>query len=151
MRYQVGQVGRVVVVQLENGDEILGSLAGIARGENIRAGVVYLVGGVKKGRIVVGPEHDDMPPTPVWREIAESHEAVCVGTLFWYGDEPRIHLHGVYGKRDGVKMGCLREAADTFIVMEAIIMEIKGVNAVRDLDPVSGVVLLNLIGERGDR
>lgn len=48
-------------------------------------------------------------------------------------------------------MGCLREAADTFIVMEAIIMEIKGVNAVRDLDPVSGMVLLNLIDERGDR
>lgn len=49
MTYQVGQVGRVVVAQLENGDEILGSLAGIVQGENIRAGVVYLVGGSKEG------------------------------------------------------------------------------------------------------
>jgi hypothetical protein len=44
-----------------------------------------------------------------------------------------------------VKTGCLRELAKTFIIMEAVIVEIKGVNAIRDLDPASQMVLLKLI------
>ena len=145
MKYQIGEVGRVILARFEDGDEILDGLVGIARRENIRAGVVHLVGGVKRAKVVVGPEKDILPPTPVWRELRESHETAAIGTVFWHGDEPRIHLHGMYGKHDTVKMGCLREVADTFIVMEAIIVEIKGVNAVRDLDPVSQMVLLKLI------
>jgi predicted DNA-binding protein with PD1-like motif len=38
----------------------------------------------------------------------------------------------------------MRENAETFLVLEAIIMEIKGVNAARELDPVSGMVLLKV-------
>ena len=145
MKYQVGRVGRIIVARFEDGDKILEGLAELAREEDIRAGVVYLVGGVKRGRIVVGPENDDLPPTPARRELIESHEAACIGTVFWYGDEPRIHLHGMYGKHDGVRMGCLRETADAFVVMEAVIVEIDGVNAVRDFDQASEMVLLKLI------
>jgi predicted DNA-binding protein with PD1-like motif len=144
MRYQVGQPGKVVVARFEDGDEILAGLVDIVRREDIRAGVLYLVGGIREGKIVVGPEKDELPPTPVWRDLGESHESVGIGTVFWYGDEPRIHFHGAYGKCDMVKTGCLREFAETFIVMEAIILEITGVNAARDLDPLSGMVLLKL-------
>jgi len=43
-----------------------------------------------------------------------------------------------------VKVGCMRENAEAFLVLEAILMEIKGVNAVRELDPVSNMVLLKV-------
>jgi predicted DNA-binding protein with PD1-like motif len=43
-----------------------------------------------------------------------------------------------------VKVGCLREAADTFIVLEAVILEIEGIDAARELDPLSNMVLLKL-------
>ncbi|MBT9536878.1 MAG: DNA-binding protein, partial [Nitrospirae bacterium] len=33
---------------------------------------------------------------------------------------------------------------ETFLVLEAVIVEIEGVNAVRELDPVSGLALLKL-------
>jgi predicted DNA-binding protein with PD1-like motif len=144
MDYQIGSPGRIAVARFEDGDQILQGLAGIARKENIRAGVFYLVGGMKGGRFVVGPENDKMPPVPVWRELNESHEIVGLGTIFWQGDEPKLHFHGAYGKRDNVKAGCMRENAETFLVLEAIIMEIKGVNAERELDPVSGMALLRL-------
>ena len=144
MKYQVGRPGKVVVARFEDGDEILAGLVDIVRREDIRAGVLYLVGGIREGKIVVGPEKDELPPTPVWRDFGESHESVGIGTVFWYGDEPRIHFHGAYGKHDMVKTGCLREFAETFIVMEAVILEITGVNAARDLDPLSGMVLLKL-------
>ncbi len=144
MKYQTGEAGRIVVAKFEDGDNILQGLAGIAKNENIRAGVFYLVGGMKKGRFVVGPVKDELPPTPMWREISESHEIVGLGTIFWHDDEPKVHFHGAFGKRDEVRMGCLRENAETFLVLEAIIMEIKGVNAVRELDPVSKMVLLKI-------
>lgn len=144
MKYQTGETGRIVVARFEDGDNILQGLTDIAKKEEIRAGVFYLVGGMKGGRFVVGPKTEDMPPVPVWRELSESHEIVGVGTIFWQGDEPKLHFHGAYAKHDSVKAGCMRENAETFLVLEAIVMEIKGVTAVRELDPVSGMVLLKV-------
>ena len=145
MKYQVGEVGRIVLARFEDGEEILGNLADIVRKENIRASVFYLLGGITDARIVVGPDNDKVrPPEPVWKDIVESHETLGIGTIFWYQEEPRIHFHGTYGKFDSVKAGCLRDKGKTFIVMEAIIVEIKGVNAVRDLDSMTDMVLLKL-------
>ena len=144
MDYRIGEPGRIVVARFQDGDQILQGLGDIAKKENIRAAVFYLVGGMKGGRFVVGPEREEMPPVPVWRELNESHEIVGLGTIFWQGDEPKLHFHGAYAKRDNVKAGCMRENAETFLVLEAIIMEIKGVNAMRELDPISGMALLKL-------
>jgi predicted DNA-binding protein with PD1-like motif len=144
MKYQTGETGRVVVARFEDGDNILQGLIEIAKKEAIKAGVVYLVGGMKGGRFVVGPEKEELPPIPVWRELKESHEIVGIGTIFWQGDEPKIHFHGTYAKRDNVKAGCMRENAETFLLLEAIILELKGITAVRELDPVSGIVLLKV-------
>jgi len=144
MKYQVGRTGRVVVARFEDKEDVLGNLCSIAKKENIEAGVVYLVGGMREGKIVVGPEKDVMPPVPVWKELGESHEILGVGTIFYQGDEPKVHLHGAFGKKDMVKVGCLREKSGTFLVLEAVIVEIEGVNAVRELDPVSGLTLLKL-------
>ena len=85
-----------------------------------------------------------MPPKPAWRELNESHEVVGVGTIFWQADDPKIHFHGSFGKLDGVKMGCLREDDETFVVIEAIIVEITGIAATRELDPLSGFALLKV-------
>ncbi len=151
MKYQVGRAGRVVIARFEDKEDVLSNLTDIAKKENIKAAVVYLVGGMREGKIVVGPEKDVMPPVPMWRELGESHEILGVGTIFYQvgndsqrGDEPKVHLHGAFGKRDNVKVGCLRAKAETFLVLEAVIVEIEGVNAVRELDPVSGLALLKL-------
>lgn len=145
MNYQVGKVGKIIVARFDNGEGLLQNLAGIAKAEDIRAAVLYLVGGMQKGRIVTGPEKDELPPEPVWREISESNEVLGIGTIFWEEDEPKIHLHGAFGKRDAVKVGCLRENAEVFLILEAVIIEIEGVNAIRELDPTIGLSLLRLI------
>ena len=144
MNYQVGRVGRVVVARLGDREDVLGTLYSIAKKEQIRAAVFYLVGGMREARIVVGPERDEMPPAPVWRELGESHEVVGFGTIFHQGDEPKVHFHGAFGKKDMVKVGCMREKAETFLVLEAVMMELDGITAVREFDPVSGLTLLKL-------
>ena len=144
MKYRVGKTGRVVVARLEDKDDIIDAVVQIAKKENIRGGLLYLVGGIRQGRIVVGPEQETMPPVPVWKEIDESHEVVGVGTIFWQDDEPKIHFHGAFGKKEMVKVGCLRGNSQTFLVLEVIIIEIEGIDAKREFDPVSGLTLLKL-------
>lgn len=145
MNYQVGSTGRVVVARFSDGDDVLEGLVRVARAEDIRAGVLWLVGGVKKGRAVVGPEEEGaLPPRPVWFDIDASHEVVATGTLFWEADEPKIHLHGAFGKRDSARTGCLRGESETFLVLEAVIMEIQGVKVKREMDPSVGLALLKV-------
>lgn len=144
MKYQTGKVGKVAVARFDDGDDVLKGIGDIALKEGIRSGVVYLVGGLKGGSFVVGPEDETMPPKPVWRRIGESHEMLAFGTIFYEGDEPRIHMHGAFGKKDMVKVGCLRKDSETFLILEAVIMELDGINAVRELDPAVGLPLLKL-------
>jgi predicted DNA-binding protein with PD1-like motif len=144
MKYQVGGVGRCIVARFEDGEPILDSLIDIAKKEEIKAAIVYLVGGVTEATIVVGPDKEELPPNPVWRTLTESHEAAAIGTIFWEGNEPKVHIHGSFGKRDMVKVGCVREKANAFLVLEAVILEITGVKAVRELDSKSNMVLLKL-------
>jgi predicted DNA-binding protein with PD1-like motif len=144
MKYRTGRAGRIVLARFDDGDDVLGGLASIAKDEDIRAATVHLVGGMKRGRFVVGPESEEMPPRPLWRDLGESHEIVGVGTIFFEGETPRVHLHGAFGKRDEVKVGCLRADTQAFIVLEAVITEITDIEAVREKDPVTGMALLKL-------
>ena len=144
MKYQVGRPGKVVVARFEDREDVLGNLAEIVRKEDIRAAAFYLVGGMREARIVVGPEKDEMPPVPVWRALGESHEVTGFGTIFYQSEEPKIHFHGAFGKKDMVKVGCMREKTETFLVLEAVIIELSGIDAVREFDPVSGLTLLKL-------
>jgi len=144
MQYQVGQPGRVIVARFNDGDDVLAGLEMIARREDLRAASFSMVGGIRKGGYVVGPETEDMPPIPVWRELTESHEATGFGTIFWHGDQPTVHFHGAYAKHDSVRAGCLRRDSEAFLVLEVVITEILGIAAARELDPESGMVLLRL-------
>ena len=144
MKYQVGKTGRVIIARFEDKEDALKNIVDIAKKENIRSAVFHIIGGIRKGRVVVGPEKEELPPKPVWKELNESHEVLGIGTVFWQEDEPKIHFHGAFGKKDMVKVGCLRETSETFLVLEAVIMEIDGIDARREFDKTSGLTLLKL-------
>ena len=144
MEYQCGKMGRVFVVRFEDGDDVLGGLTEMASREGIDAAAFHLVGGMKRGRFVVGPEQEELPPVPVWRECYASHEILGFGTIFRHGEQPKIHFHGAFGKKDAVRVGCLREASEAFLVVEAVVQEIVGVTARREMDHESGMVLLTI-------
>lgn len=142
MEYRTGRPGRIIVARFSDGEDVLAGLAEIACREQIKAASFSLVGGMKGGRYVVGPEGDEMPPRQVWRELSENHEALGFGTIFWLDDQPKVHFHGAYGRGDSVKAGCMREGSETFLVLEVVVTELLGVDAVREFDPASGFALL---------
>jgi predicted DNA-binding protein with PD1-like motif len=62
MKYQTGQVGRCIVARFEDGDPILDALVEIARKEDIRAAIVYLIGSITEATIVAGPDKEELSP-----------------------------------------------------------------------------------------
>jgi len=144
MKYQVGKIGRVIAAKFEDKEDVLGNLCSIAKKEDVRAAAFYLLGGMREGKIVVGPEKDELPPAPIWRALGESHEVVGFGTIFYQNNEPKVHCHAAFGKKDTVKVGCLRENSQTYLVLEAVIIELDGIDAVREFDPVTGLNILKL-------
>ncbi|MFN3739453.1 MAG: PPC domain-containing DNA-binding protein [Thermodesulfovibrionales bacterium] len=99
---------------------------------------------IRKGKIVVGPKKDELPPEPLWKEIEGNHEVIAIGSIFWQADEPKLHLHGAFGRGDHAFVGCLREAGEAFLILEAIVIEIEGIKAEREFDPATGLTLLKI-------
>ena len=147
MKYTHAQLGRVLVVRLEDGDVVHECIEEAARAEGIARAAVLLVGGADDGsRIVVGPEDGRTDHiSPMERTLRGVHEAVGAGTLF--PDEegiPRLHMHAAFG-RDGKGIaGCIRNGVKTWIVGEVLVIELLGGDAVRRVDEASGFELLDV-------
>jgi len=55
VKYSEGKIGRVFVIRLEDGDTMPEAIESFARENNVRRGMCILIGGIKGGKIVVGP------------------------------------------------------------------------------------------------
>ena len=146
MNYSVGKPGRVIVARLEDGDDIYKSIQGLCDSEDVKNGTVWFVGGIKNGGIVCGPEGDgSFPLTPHIEKFIDPREIVGFGTLFRNEQNKTVmHMHGGFGRGKSSIVGCARKGADCWLITEAVIMEIDGVNAKRILDRESGFELLEI-------
>jgi predicted DNA-binding protein with PD1-like motif len=143
-----GKLGRVFVIRLEDGDLLPACLEEFAQKQGVKNGVVLLVGGIGSGQIVVGPRYSDvMPPDPMLIPVDGAHEVAAIGVLA-PGEDGKVvlHIHGALGRGGQTKTGCLRPGVSTWLVGEAIMYEITGVNARRVRDNKSGFALLEVKG-----
>lgn len=144
MDYQVGRAGRVIVARGFEGENLYEHIESIAARENITSAAVVVVGGLRKGKVVVGPKSPTGPIEPEYRQFDDAREIMGVGTIFPDDSGPKLHLHGAIGRGDEVIAGCPRGGAVVFCVLEAVIIEIEGIDASRALDPDLGLKLLAL-------
>lgn len=144
MHYRTGRVGRVVLARFDHGEPIMPALEGLCRDEGIRAGWFFLIGAVAQGSLVVGPRDASLPPEPVRAGFPEPHEIVGMGSVAWKEGAPALHLHASLGRGGDVLTGCIRKEGRVFLVVEAVVMEIAGVQAARRPDARSGLELLSL-------
>ncbi len=144
MKYSQGAFGRVFVLKFDDRDNLLEEIKRVAVKEDIRAGTVMLLGGIRSAGIVTGPREAVIPPDPMWANVNDCREVVGIGTLFWKGDEPALHLHAALGREKETYTGCIRRDTSVYLVVEAVIAEIAGINARKVLDEKSGVTMLEL-------
>jgi predicted DNA-binding protein with PD1-like motif len=147
MKYATASLGRSLVIRLEDGDVVHECIEEAARAEGIQRAAVILLGGAAGGsRLVVGPEDGvAQPVVPMQRALHDVHEMVGAGTLF--PDEtarPVLHLHAAFGRDADVTAGCIRAGVVTWVVAEAIVLELTGSDATRRLDPSTGFELLDV-------
>ncbi|MEW6326317.1 MAG: DUF296 domain-containing protein [Thermodesulfobacteriota bacterium] len=140
MEYKEGRTGRVFTIRFSDGDDPLEGIKKVAIEKEIRVAWFFLLGGLRQAGVVTGPEKPAIPPTPVWKEFTgDAKEIVGLGSILWNDREPLIHLHTAMGRGDETVVGCIRRDARTFLVIEALIMEIEGLDARRKFDEKSGM------------
>ena len=147
MRYTSAQLGRTLVLRLEDGDMVHECVERVARAEGISHGVAVPVGGADDGsRVVVGPEQGRAAATiPMERALAGVHEAAGVGTIFPDADgRPVLHMHAVFGRGNAVVAGCIRRGVQTWVIGEVVVIELTGCSASRRLDTLRGFELLDM-------
>jgi len=144
MKVSEGQIGRVFVIRLEDGDMMPTCIERFAEENGISIGHVILVGGIGGGEVVVGPRRsEERPPEPMLLPIDGAHEVVGVGVLAPDEDgKPILHIHAALGRSGQTMTGCLRQGVTTWLVAEAILYEITGASAARIRDEDSGFALL---------
>ncbi len=148
MQYAEGRIGRVFYVRIDHGDDLMKELEDFAREEEIRCGVIQVLGAVREARMVTGPEVAVLPPDPHFEEVSGGWEVVGLGSILWSGGAPKIHLHAAAGRGVSTRAGCVREHAGVYIIIEAIITEVTGFSATRGHDPSTGMDLPQFPGRR---
>jgi predicted DNA-binding protein with PD1-like motif len=134
MQYTEGQLGRVFVVRIDDGEDMLVSLHQFILDKGIQAGSILFLGALMNGRMVTGPEEPVIPPTPHFVMFEGGWEVFGIGTIFMGEGGPHIHYHASVGRSGHSLTGCLREKATTYLIVEAVILEFTGLSARREFD-----------------
>ncbi|HIC92130.1 MAG TPA: DNA-binding protein [Syntrophaceae bacterium] len=142
MEYQEGTIGRVFVIRFDHGDDLLDALSAFVKEKVIKTGWLFILGGLESAELVTGPESPVIPPNPLWDRFSDGREILALGSIFWEGNMPKIHLHGVAGRAGETLMGCLRERMQVYLFIEAMILELKGIDAIKRFDNSKGVSVL---------
>ena len=145
MQYSEGRMGRVFIVKIEDGDNLLECIKQFAVKEEVNSAAVFMLGALRQADMVSGPKEPVLPPDPIWKGFDDAREIIGIGTLFKDGDDPNMHLHIGVGRDDVALVGCLRDNGKAYILVEVLIFEITGTDAVRSISPENGLKMLNFL------
>ena len=159
MEYSTGKLGRVIAARFHDGENVYAGIEEIAQREKLESAMVFIVGGARRGKVVVGPKEGPQtrhtafggpagPIEPMVRSFDDAREIVGFGTIFPSDDKPSLHMHAAMGRGDEVIVGCPRQGLDVFLVLEVILIELLDLGGRRELDPASGLRLLSLLPGR---
>ncbi|MFA5275900.1 MAG: PPC domain-containing DNA-binding protein, partial [Candidatus Omnitrophota bacterium] len=135
----------IFLAKFEDDDILIDNLSRLSKKEKIKAGVMVFLGALKKGKLVTGPKKPVIPPEPNWVNFKDGWEVMGIGTVFTNAKGPQIHIHSAMGKKQKTLIGCVRKDSKVFLVIEAVIFELKGIKATKDIDPKTGLNLLKIL------
>lgn len=141
MQYSEGTVGRVFFLRFDEGEDLIDSARSFIRDHTIRHGVITFLGALHSAGLVTGPKEAVIPPVPHHETIEGGWECLGTATIYPGDDGPSLHLHATVGRGRESLTGCLRTDCRVYLVVEAVIWEVRGIEGVRKLDPVIGAAL----------
>lgn len=145
MQYTQGRVGRIFLLKFSDRDILLEELERFVRKEKLKAATMIFLGALREGDLVTGPKKPVIPPSPNWVKFKGGWEVLGIGSIFSNKTGPQIHIHTAMGKKDKTMTGCVRKFSRVFLVVEAVILELKGIKATKEIDPRTGLNLLKIL------
>ena len=130
MKYTQGFMGRVFVARLDDGESIKDVVENICIREAMRDAVVYLVGGM--------------------RDSDRNGKLVGLGLVVPKNNKPNFLFHASIGNREQSYLGQSDSAVVADTIVEAIIVELGGVDAMRLFDSKLGCDALTIVGPGSD-
>ncbi len=141
MQYTEGSIGRIFYVRIDDGEDFLSTITDFVQEKNIRAGVIQFLGALSGGTMVTGPEQEVLPPDQHSEQFSGGWELFGYATITPGTTAPHIHFHCSVGRGKQAMTGCIRETARVYIIVEAVIMEIAGLDITRLFDQHTGMTL----------
>ena len=86
-----------------------------------------------------------VPPEPNRVAFKDGWEVMGIGTVFTNRKGPQIHIHASMGKKHKTLTGCVRGRSRVFLVLEAMVLELKGIKATKEIDPATDLNLLKIL------
>lgn len=144
MQYSEGNLGRVFVLRIDDGEDLIESLKKFVRAKGVESCMALFIGALKEGRAVTGPQMPTIPPVPHWEEYKDGWEVFGMATIYPSAEGPRLHIHSTIGKGREALLGCIREKAGVYLVVEAVLLEFMGLNVRREWDKRTELYLPSL-------
>lgn len=144
MQYSEGSLGRIFVIKLDSGEDLIKSIQRFAEVKKIESCMALFLGALRDGRMVTGPEAPVIPPVPHFEDFNNAWEVFGIATIYRSSEGRGLHIHSSLGRGREALTGCIRERASVYLIVEIVLLEFSGLNAERIFDERSGLHLLAL-------
>lgn len=130
------------IVRLEKGEQLIASLVKLIKDQNIPTCWISGIGGAERAEIGF---YNMQEQKYEWRKVNEELEITNInGLISWIGQEPSLHIHGTFSRRDGsVVAGHVKESTING-TCEIFLHRWYGERLVKKMDPDLGLNLLDL-------
>jgi len=144
MQYSEGSLGRVFVLRMDHGEDLIESLQKFQLEKKIESCTAFFLGALRDGRAVTGPKLPVVPPTPNFEAYESAWEIFGMATIYPSIEGPKLHIHSAMGRGRQSLLGCIRDKAQVYLIVEAVLFEICGLAAERAWDENMQLYLLSL-------
>jgi len=144
MQYSEGSLGRVFVLRMDHGEDLIESLQKFLQVKKIESCTALFMGALRDGRAVTGPKLPVVPPTPNFEAYESAWEVFGMATVYPSIEGAKLHIHCALGRGQKSILGCIRDKAEVYLIVEAILFEICGLAAKRAWDENMQLYLLTL-------
>lgn len=144
MQYSEGSLGRVFVLRMDHGEDLIESLQKFLKEKKIDSCTALFMGALRDGRAVTGPKLPKVPPTPHYETFESAWEVFGMATIYPSKEGPKLHIHSALGRGRDCILGCIRDKAEVYLIVEAVLFEICGLGAERAWDEKMQLYLLSL-------
>jgi uncharacterized protein len=137
-------MGRVFVLRMDHGEDMIEALQRFLAEKKIESAAALFLGALRDGRAVTGPWKPEVPPQPRFEAYESAWEVFGMASVYPSVEGPKLHIHSGMGRGRESLLGCIREKAEVYLVVEMVLFEICDLGAERAWDEGMQLFLLTL-------